>query len=358
MKYIVYLTTNILNNKIYVGVHKTENPDVFDGYIGNSINIFKSNPELKHPTLPFHKAVKKYGYSSFKRTIIKVFDTLDEALDLEAFIVNEEFISRSDTYNATLGGGIPPLCSKVVYQYSFNGDYIKEYQSLKEAAKELNGNGNLIGIAATYKRTAYNYLWSFNKYSKLNIEDYHINSPKIPVYLYDQNKNYLTSYESFKECTKELNTYLAKVQRALSLGTEINGYFISTILSSKFIEPKINNITGDIHQYDLKGNYIKSYQNKEELKKDGFDLYSINRAIKEDRTYKNYQWIRGEKLIHLPSKELVIHPIRKIGQYTLDGTFIKEFKTLREARKLFPNISKVLKGQAKQCHGFIFKYLE
>ena len=30
MKYIVYQTINIKNNKIYIGVHKTENPDVFD----------------------------------------------------------------------------------------------------------------------------------------------------------------------------------------------------------------------------------------------------------------------------------------------------------------------------------------
>lgn len=39
MKYIVYLTTNLINRKIYVGVHKTENPDIFDGYLGNGLTI-------------------------------------------------------------------------------------------------------------------------------------------------------------------------------------------------------------------------------------------------------------------------------------------------------------------------------
>ncbi|MGN0966101.1 MAG: hypothetical protein ACI4OP_00695 [Candidatus Coprovivens sp.] len=39
MKYIVYLTENIVNNKIYVGVHKTENPDIFDGYYGEGVSI-------------------------------------------------------------------------------------------------------------------------------------------------------------------------------------------------------------------------------------------------------------------------------------------------------------------------------
>jgi len=38
-KWIVYLTTNLVNKKIYVGVHKTLTPDVFDGYIGCGINI-------------------------------------------------------------------------------------------------------------------------------------------------------------------------------------------------------------------------------------------------------------------------------------------------------------------------------
>ena len=36
-KYIVYETTNLVNNKIYIGVHKTTDPDKFDGYLGNGI---------------------------------------------------------------------------------------------------------------------------------------------------------------------------------------------------------------------------------------------------------------------------------------------------------------------------------
>jgi hypothetical protein len=38
-KYIVYCTTNLVNNKIYIGVHKTTNPSVFDGYIGNGVYV-------------------------------------------------------------------------------------------------------------------------------------------------------------------------------------------------------------------------------------------------------------------------------------------------------------------------------
>ena len=49
---------------------------------------------------------------------------------------------------------------------------------------------------------------------------------------------------------------------------------------------------------------------------------------------------------------------KKVGQYTMDGVLIKTFNTVREARKEFPNVSKVLKGQASHCHNFKFKYIE
>ena len=39
MKYILYLTLCLENNKIYIGVHKTENPDIFDEYIGCGVRI-------------------------------------------------------------------------------------------------------------------------------------------------------------------------------------------------------------------------------------------------------------------------------------------------------------------------------
>lgn len=55
--YIVYVTTNNLNGKIYVGSHATNNLD--DGYLG-------SGKVLK-------QAIKKYGRESFSREVIATF---------------------------------------------------------------------------------------------------------------------------------------------------------------------------------------------------------------------------------------------------------------------------------------------
>lgn len=60
MKYIVYKTTCLVNDKIYVGVHQTHDPNKFDGYLGRG--FYKNHTKyLKNPEAPFHYALIKYG---------------------------------------------------------------------------------------------------------------------------------------------------------------------------------------------------------------------------------------------------------------------------------------------------------
>lgn len=88
MFYTVYKTTNLVNGKIYVGLHVTK--DLNDDYLGSGKQI--------------QAAVKKYGKDSFKREYIKICETPEEMYNLEAQIVNEEFVKRTDTYNMKTGG--------------------------------------------------------------------------------------------------------------------------------------------------------------------------------------------------------------------------------------------------------------
>ena len=64
MKYIVYQTTNKINKKIYIGVHETEDPNIFDGYLGCGANINKPSSYNKGKT-HLHNAILKYGTSAF-----------------------------------------------------------------------------------------------------------------------------------------------------------------------------------------------------------------------------------------------------------------------------------------------------
>ena len=125
MKYIVYQTTNIKNNKIYIGVHKCENSEIFDSYIGCGIKI--NNPSsYMNPTTPLQAAVKKYGTSSFKRITLRVFDNLEDAFNLEKELVTTEFIKRSDTYNAKLGGTGGASYFTKINQFDLAGKFLKQ----------------------------------------------------------------------------------------------------------------------------------------------------------------------------------------------------------------------------------------
>lgn len=170
MKYIVYETTNLVNSKIYVGIHKTKNPDKFDGYIGCGINIY--SPTFKAKTT-FHKAVKKYGVQSFKRKTLAVFDTEEEASQLERTIVTVEFLKRKDVYNMVTGGKFyaSNIQSKKVAQYSIDGELIKTFNSQLDAANEVGSCSSEIGkVASGKQKTCKGFVWR-----------YYIDTPKVSI---------------------------------------------------------------------------------------------------------------------------------------------------------------------------------
>ena len=137
MKYIVYQTVNKINRKIYIGVHGTDDPNVFDGYIGCGCYVQRP-ASYKNPKTPFQYSVHKYGVKNFIRTTIQCFDLEEDAYKLEALLVNEDFIRREDTYNVNLGGKEGGAgwshCRVNVYMYNLDGDFEKEFNSLKEAS--------------------------------------------------------------------------------------------------------------------------------------------------------------------------------------------------------------------------------
>lgn len=86
--HIIYKIVNRINGKFYIGKHTTKNP--YDNYMGSGKLI--------------REAIKKYGKENFVKIILYCLATEDEAYHKEAEIVTEEFVSRKDTYNLTVGG--------------------------------------------------------------------------------------------------------------------------------------------------------------------------------------------------------------------------------------------------------------
>ena len=86
--YLIYQTTNLVNNKIYIGKHITEN--IEDQYFGSG----------KY----FKRAIEKYGLENFEFKILFELQNEEEMNLLEKCVVTQEFCDRKDTYNINVGG--------------------------------------------------------------------------------------------------------------------------------------------------------------------------------------------------------------------------------------------------------------
>ena len=134
MIHYVYKTTNLNNNKFYVGV-KTNSNHYDDGYFGSGFLL--------------NKAIKKHGINSFKKEILWCYGTPSECFKKEAEIVTENFIKRNDTYNIALGGkggNLGSLCNKKK-SLRLKGHKLSKQTKLKIG---LKNKGNKVRLGSTH----------------------------------------------------------------------------------------------------------------------------------------------------------------------------------------------------------------
>lgn len=261
MNYIVYKTTNLINGKIYVGVHRT-NPDIFDGYIGCGV----SKKDQKKKTKGFPKAVQKYGYANFKRETLFIFPDTEEGKKLaykkESEIVNIDFIKRIDTYNLSVGGIMPQYeHSREIAQYTLEGKFIRVWNSVKEAEESLNLT-SIIGNLKGKTKYCGNFQWRY--YDGNNNDISPVSRKEKSVYQFDLQGNLVKCWKSITEAASMFSSNAAKTDIWNVCNGKSNqayGYFWS--YKNKFV-PKANNHLAPVAKYDDDGIFIESYSSIKE----------------------------------------------------------------------------------------------
>ena len=218
----IYKITNKINNKIYIGqsVH-----------IQQRFYTHCSDALTKQDNNYFHNAIRKYGKENFYIEIIE--ECLEEELnDKEIYWI--KYYNATDKnigYNSSIGGegnrhfsiikmqrlwdegksskeiseilncsretvaanlkgykdfsqknsyyrGMAyannPQHKKKVYQYDFDGNFIRSFDSFSEAGLEVNGNkqsGSMIRKSIKKKTSAYGFQWREEKQEKISAYD-------------------------------------------------------------------------------------------------------------------------------------------------------------------------------------------
>lgn len=256
MNFIVYKTTNLINGKIYIGVHYT-NPDIFDGYIGCGVKSTSITQNIKG----FRAAVLKYGYENFKRQTLFTYEDSEsgmlQAYKKEAELVNKDFLKRTDVYNLALGGKFTLNYNRrrSINQYDLNGNYIKTWDSIQEAEQTLN----LTAINdAVELRSRYcgNFQWRYNDGTTDNIQP--TETKEKSVYQFDLQGNLIKCWKSDVEASHKFNNPDAA---KTAIGNVCNkrarqayGYYWS--FKCKF---EYEAFGSAVAKYDDDGHFLESY---------------------------------------------------------------------------------------------------
>lgn len=352
MKYIIFLTTNLKSrvgalNKIYIGIHKTNDPEIFDGYLGDGVYRDQAT-SFMYPKTPFQYAVKKYGVDAFFRSILYVYNTEQEAHDKLKELVDSKFLEQSFVYNNEL-----QILNKPIYQFDQLGNKLKKWESFEDLINFTGYPKFSFDTAIKDKTALINNYWSTEE--SINHLEY---SPKLnqKVYIYNTEGKCIKMYGSNRECAIALD--LPNINKVIQQEILIdNKYYLSNTLTDNFNpKPRRTYLRKEIHVYDSDNKYYGCFVGKEIMKV--IDLHSwtkISNAFKFNKGwYKNF-YLSEEKVDKVPERVFG----HKIDVYTKTGDFIETLNSVKEAKEKY-NITtgkfkNVQLGQ-RYFGDYIFKY--
>lgn len=318
--YCVYMHTNMVNGKKYIGItkHAPERRWHSDGG-GYRKQVF-------------WYAIQKYGQNNFSHELLAVDISQEKACKME-----QEYIEKYKTtnanfgYNVSIGGEAPAAgakntgCSIPVYQYDLDGKYIKSQPSMSEVERQLKIPSSLVNECVAGKAfSAHGFQQKKVFKNKIPpIKKTLSNNKFQPIYCYSKESGILVYvFNSISEAREYLNLKNSgSISRCIKgKGLSAHGY----IWFDKFKGTSIN-ITKETE-------YIKAEIEKNKHRQD-----------ERENSCKH-----GNK--------------KKVAQYDLNGNLLCEYDSVLDAGlKIGGNskwtISKCCRGVRKTAYGYIWKYI-
>lgn len=182
--------------------------------------------------------------------------------------------------------------SKKVYQYTLEGEFIKEWDcGLREVGRILNVSYNTIADCCRGKcSTAYNFQW-FYEYKGEKVKEIVKRKRKIvkPVLVFDSNKNFINKFNSVKDCCNFYKVTKSEISISSLYGSCIKNLYFS--YKNKLKKSKISKYT----KYPVIIDNIEESLTYEEIAKKfnipKMKVYDIKRGKSSYGKYQNGKFI-------------------------------------------------------------------
>ncbi len=227
---IVYLITNLVNDKKYVGITRRELKVRWYEHVKKSKQKNLSDASL-------HKDISIFGKNNFKIDVLE-----NCSSENEMFLYERKYISEYDAmnsgYNCNSGGASGYLLSddsrksqsqnsnssKEVYVYDSSGSYLSTFHSVNEASRVLTIDvRKLFRVLSGKRKKANNYIFS---YVKLCNNFKLVDDRFVEIYKYDAFGNFLGKYNSLNECSLSNGMDRGSLSRVIKNKKHyIRGYF-------------------------------------------------------------------------------------------------------------------------------------
>jgi len=183
--------------------------------------------------------------------------------------------------------------ARAVYQYDKNGNFIKRWGALMDAARAYNIHHSCIAACCSGKvKTCLDYAWSYYP-TTVNPESLKWNNGKA-VYQYDKNGNFIKKWHDSHEAAREalgnenLFSIICKCCRGerLSAGGYIWTRELKEIDLNQYKKPKPGSKI--VAMYDMDGNFLKQWGSTHDAEREtGIDFRTISKiALGNQKSYQ------------------------------------------------------------------------
>ena len=337
MSYIIFLTVNTKRDKTFLGLHETENPEIFDGYLGDGIWINQPSTFM-YPKTPLQCAVKKYGTDSFRRYTLFTTDDYSYAIDAMDMLSN---FTKDCWYNY-----FEPIMFNKVRQFDLEGNLVKEWRSGYDACDFYGCLFTKIHQAAIHKVKFLNSYWAFQ--NEIDVSEYSQKLGKQLIYSYNEKGKLIKVWYNI-EMDKEIID-------AINHQTLYCGRYITNKIVDEFNPKPRREYKDQVYYVYTNNEFVGAFIGKEVMPIIGLHSWAkIKNAIQLNGGWYKDFFISLEKVDMIPEKKIN----REVDVFDKYGNFIETLSSIKELKEKYGlrscEIKNIMKG-TKYCKDWIFKY--